>query len=292
MSIRNRMSVILIVFMAIVLAFAMTTPVSHAAAKPGKVKLTSVKSESYNEIELFWKAAKNAKKYEVFRATSKNGKYKRIKVTKVRIFYNRKLEMNQEYFYKVRAVNGKKKGAFSKVKSATPKLSRPWLWIESDLYTTILVSWNKVKGATGYELYRSSSDNRKYNLVGSFTDMEYLENDPELYKEYSYKVRAYRDVDGERYYSAYSVSSEIMLEIPSDVLSENIEVKETRLSDGDIVVEVINRNDVMVYLAMKTVLRDANGKRVGSLMDSLNYISPNRKYYYKIEVRDDNWKRI
>lgn len=88
--------------------------------KVGKAVLTSAKSTDNNAIKLTWKKAKNAKKYQVWRATAKNGKYKLIKTSAETTFTNKNLTAGKKYYYKIRAINGTLKGKFSAVKSATP----------------------------------------------------------------------------------------------------------------------------------------------------------------------------
>ncbi len=83
-------------------------------------KLTVAKSGK-TAAKLTWKLSGPAKGYQVYRATSFNGKYKLVKTLSKKTFTNKKLKKGKTYYYKVRAykkVNGKKAyGAFSAVKS-------------------------------------------------------------------------------------------------------------------------------------------------------------------------------
>ncbi|MDR0222136.1 MAG: fibronectin type III domain-containing protein [Oscillospiraceae bacterium] len=96
-----------------------------APAKP-----TSVKAEanSKSKITVSWKKVSGANGYEIYRATSKDGKYTRVKrVTKGDTvkWSNKELKTNKKYYYKVRAyktVDGKRVyGSFSAIKSARTK---------------------------------------------------------------------------------------------------------------------------------------------------------------------------
>ena len=76
---------------------------------PTIIKLTS----DEQGLRLTWKKVKGAKKYEVYSVTT--GKYKKIATVKTNsLSYSPKTE--QTYKYKVRAVNGSSKSAFSKAK--------------------------------------------------------------------------------------------------------------------------------------------------------------------------------
>ena len=82
------------------------------AASVGKVtKLKAVYTKG--KVNLTWKRTPRAKKYEIYRST--NGKkFKKVKTVKGLSWKDNK---KGEYWYKVRAVNGKHKGPFSNVTS-------------------------------------------------------------------------------------------------------------------------------------------------------------------------------
>lgn len=70
----------------------------------------------------------------------------------------------------------------------------------------ITVSWKKTSSATGYEIYRATSKNGKYQKIAtvkgkvSYTDIKGLKNG----KSYYYKIRAYKTVNGSKKYTTYS----------------------------------------------------------------------------------------
>lgn len=98
----------LISFLSITLA---TMPASVSMAKSKtlsfsqKAKVQSVKavSKTHNRIELKWQKMKGATGYQVYRATSKKGKYKKIATTKKTSLTNTKLKPEKKYYYKIRA---------------------------------------------------------------------------------------------------------------------------------------------------------------------------------------------
>lgn len=90
-------------------------------------KITGVKTKKAGKkkIKISWKAKGGATGYQVYRATSKHGKYKHITTVKNTSYVNKKLKKNKKYYYKVRAyrtVNGYAgKGVFSKTISKVAK---------------------------------------------------------------------------------------------------------------------------------------------------------------------------
>ena len=124
------MSKVLIFILAIAVVFAYSVmPVSQAyaasAKKPAKVKISSAKAITSSSVKLTWKKAKNAKKYEVYASKYAKKNFKKVATVKsskktytVKKLNKKALKANTKYYFKVRAINGKKKGKFSKVKSA------------------------------------------------------------------------------------------------------------------------------------------------------------------------------
>ena len=92
------------------------------------VRLSGVKAYDQRTIKVTWKKVDDASGYEVYRSTSKQGKFKKVKDLarkSARSFTDRKLSKKTTYYYKVRAyrkVDGKKVyGNYSAVKGAKTK---------------------------------------------------------------------------------------------------------------------------------------------------------------------------
>lgn len=72
----------------------------------------------------------------------------------------------------------------------------------------VTVRWNKISGASGYEVYMSTAQNGKYVNIKTITNgstVSYINTNLANKKTYYYKVRAYRLVGGKKVYSSYSV---------------------------------------------------------------------------------------
>ena len=96
---------------------------SSAAYASPNLNKTSIKTTAgKKQIKLSWKKVYGASGYVIYRATKKNGKYKKVKIIKkssVRSWTNKKLKSKRKYFYKVKAyrITGSKKAysAFSNI---------------------------------------------------------------------------------------------------------------------------------------------------------------------------------
>lgn len=94
--------------------------VAYAASSTSSLSKPEIKakSSSYEAIKISWAKVKNAKKYYIYRATSKSGEYKKIAETTKLSYSDKKIDQNKTYYYKVKAINGKKSSKYSSIKSS------------------------------------------------------------------------------------------------------------------------------------------------------------------------------
>ena len=79
--------------------------------------------------------------------------------------------------------------------------------INATSYNQLKLTWTKVKDATGYEVFRSTSAKSGFKKVKSITKnttVTYTNGSLATGKIYYYKVRAYKKVGTKTYYSSYS----------------------------------------------------------------------------------------
>lgn len=146
---------------------------------------------SDGKITVKWEAVTGATKYEVYRATSKDGTYTRISTTKNTSITNTSTTAGKTYYYKVRAICDVDAAvaAFSGVKSRTCDLPQPDLSIGRSSGKPKL-SWDKVSGAVSYKIYRATSKNGTYSLVKTTTSLSWKDTTAKKNKTYYYKVVA------------------------------------------------------------------------------------------------------
>ena len=177
-------------------------------AAPAKVK---AQSAGYASVRISWGKVSYATGYAVYRATSKNGTYKYIGKTSKNYYTDAKRTTGTTYYYKVRAyrtVNkANKYGAYSAIVYAKALPATPVLTAKNAGARKIKLSWKKISGAHGYEIYRATSKNGKYALakrVTSGSTLSFTNTGLTKGKTYYYKIRAYRTVKGSRKYGAFS----------------------------------------------------------------------------------------
>lgn len=176
-------------------------------------KIESLKQNSNyttNKIAMLWEKVKGADGYVVYRSNSKKGTYKYLKTVTTNTVTLYGLKAGNKYYYKVRAyrvVNGKKVyGAYSDAKMMFTKTAAPKLnvFLKS---RTAKISWSRVTGTQGYEIYMSNSKNgtyKKIKTVGSAT-LSFNKNGLSKGKRYYFRVRSYTKTgSGAKVYSEYS----------------------------------------------------------------------------------------
>ena len=88
-----------------------------------------------------------------------------------------------------------------KVKSVTPKPSAPVVKIGNSASSgKPMLTWNAVSGATSYKVYRATSQNGTYSLLGTVTATSYTNTGAKAGVTYYYKVKAVNSA-GESAYS-------------------------------------------------------------------------------------------
>ncbi len=156
-----------------------------------KITLSNIKESG--KIKVKWKKISKAKKYEVYRATSKKGKYSLIKTTKSTSLVNTSTKAGKRYYYKVRAIASKPaaNSARSEGKSQLCMLSKPTLGtpkLNSD--GKVILSWKSVSGTKNYYIYRSEKETGDYKRVATVKEKPYIDKKVVEGKTYYYKIRA------------------------------------------------------------------------------------------------------
>ena len=190
--------------------YSQYTAVKSAKPIPATPSVRAV-SAGYNSIKLSWKAIKGASGYTIYRATSSGGAYSKLKAQTGTSFTDSSLTTGKTYYYKVRAYRKSDStttyGSYSAVKSAKPVPAVPTVTATSAGYNSVKISWKKISGASGYEIYRATSKSGTYTKTGTVTSgstVSYTNKSLTTGTTYYYKVRAYRTVNSVKLYGAFS----------------------------------------------------------------------------------------
>ena len=162
---------------------------------PNFLPATTVKTanDSNGKIQLTWEDVAGAYEYEVYRAASASGTYSLIGTAYYTDFTDTSTKSGQTYYYKVRASKYDVKSAYSTAVKATdtsiPVLSNLTIKSGNAASGKPKLTWNKVSGATKYEIYRSGYRNGTYSKMFTTTNTSYTNTSAKAGYTYFYKVR-------------------------------------------------------------------------------------------------------
>ena len=197
---KKRCSFLALLVLAVMLLMPATT---QAAAKPGTVKLSSIKAVDYNKINIKWKKASGATNYIVYYKNAGDKKW-----IKVKTLDNKKtsythtsskaypITVGQKYTYTVKAYNKntKKSGSYNKTGLTTRTIPQKTtirsFSYEEDLHGVELI-WNKVKGADKYVIYCKDLLKSSWVKVDTVKGNYYLDKTPKKRISTTYTVRSY-----------------------------------------------------------------------------------------------------
>lgn len=185
-------------------------------AIPGKVNVTKVKANSYQEVQVNWSKAKNATSYHVYykeagarnwrKIDSVSGRYTSFKHRSSKAF---PLKPGKKYVYTVKAYNGnfKKWGSYNTKGWSVSVPKKPegkvpgtvkLCYVSATTDSEVIIDWEGVENATSYCIYYKESGAKnwvKIATVGSNTQF-YIHESSSAYPlkascKYLYTIRAY-----------------------------------------------------------------------------------------------------
>ena len=167
-----------------------------------KAKIKYAVSNGSNQIEVNWGAVSGAYGYRIKRSTSKNGTYKVVATLKGKnntTYQDKKLKTAKTYYYKIETinkVNGKKGYSDNSAAVSAKTLKTTSITaVKATGSTSVRLEWKAVDGASGYQIYRSTSKDSGYKKVGQVkgkNTKKYEDKTLEAGKTYYYQVRAYK----------------------------------------------------------------------------------------------------
>ena len=150
------------------------------AAKAGLAKAPATKLAAPKSVKVSQAGAKKAKvtwakvtgavKYDVYRSTKAASGYKKVGTVTAASYTDKKATAGKTFYYKVVAVG--KTAAANSVQSASAKVSimkKAAITVKTPARGKIKVSWKRVSGATGYQVYVSTKKNSGYKKTATIT---------------------------------------------------------------------------------------------------------------------------
>ena len=157
----------------------------------------NVERTAKRKAVLTWDKPAGAKT-QIYRATSKNGTYKRIKTVSKSKYTDTKVAAKKVYYYKIRFTKKEKgKTVYSKysakVKAAKYRPPAPFAVVLKNTSKGVKITWGKYKGAGYYLVDKSTSSNGEGDVIACCGDneLEWTDTEVKSGKTYYYRVTAW-----------------------------------------------------------------------------------------------------
>ena len=161
------------------------------------------------------------------------------------------------------------------------------LTTKSKAYNKVTLTWSGVDGATGYRVYRSTSKTSGFKKIKSITSsskVTYTNSNISCGTTYYYKVRAYRLVDGNYYFGAYSpvVSAKAKPATPASFKAGKSTRKKVKVSWK----AVTGASGYRIYRSTSKTGGFSRIKTVksGASTSYIKKTTRNKTYYYKMRA--------
>ena len=141
---------------------------------------------------LRWNAVEGAVKYEIYRSGKSSSGFKLYKTTEDTSLAINSATLGKTYYYKIKAIHGSSAAANSALGTAKKnicKLPRPVVTGGSVGSKCNLLSWDAVKNAQAYAVYRATSEKGTYKRIETVTKTRFVDYVSKG-KTYFYKVVA------------------------------------------------------------------------------------------------------
>lgn len=262
---------------------------------PQQIEISRLTVKSSDKIKLYWKLSNGANGYQVYRSAGLKGDYTMIAELKGKssvVYTDETLIPGKTYYYKIRPTvsnNGQQGyGSFSSpIKGKTvPKAEITS--VKSVNSNTLKITWDKIKNASTYQIYRSEKKAGGYEKIAELNNsaVKYSDKNIKSGKKYFYKIVVTGVLNGKEINSGYSkaVSNRTLKQVKISSIKATI-TDGLKLKWGKI-------TDASSYRIFRSTSKNGNYKRIATVAAkdaSAQYytdhkVKEGKTYYYKVQA--------
>ena len=245
----------------------------------------TVEANAAGKPVIKWSKISGAKKYEVYRAASEDGKYKKVKTITSVSYTDKTAELGDTYYYKVKAVASKSafNSAFSEIRSCLTICAQPTVTAKIVAVTgKPVLNWKAVTGATSYEIYRAENDGA-FVLITTQTELSYTDENTVADGKYSYQVKAI--AKNSALNSAESTSVTVTATCAKPAANITLNGKKPMISWEPV-------EGATKYYVYRSTKKGNGYKKVATVEEGESYTDSKAKkgttYYYKVVAVSEN----
>ncbi|MCD7742358.1 MAG: Ig-like domain-containing protein [Ruminococcus sp.] len=183
-------------------------------------KVSNLTSNSATKsITLKWDKVTSAQGYRIYEYNSSTKKWTKVATVKSGSTTSYKvtgLSTAKKYKFRIRAYrkfgSTIKWGSYSSTLTTSTKPTQVKISSASKSKTAVRLNWNKVTRATGYQIQRYDASAKKWVAVKTIKNgstLTYRDTGLKSNKVYKYRVRAYKTLNGNKYYGKWSVTKTV-----------------------------------------------------------------------------------
>ena len=233
----------------------------------GPVTISKIAAVSKG-IGMTWKSVSGADKYIVYRKDSADGQWKRLAVTASLKYTDKTVKSGKSYYYTVRAYKKVKNtvyyGSYNAEGTQYTYLAAPGSVSAVKSGKTLKITWDKVKGAEKYKIYRKQAGG-SWTLVKELTELSYTDTDVVKDKTYYYLVYAVKG-SFKSYHSSKAAGN----------LSEYPKMLSAVSNPSGVKISWKSLNNVKYYILYRKIEGQSSYKKVASTT-STSYLDINAR---------------
>ncbi|MCI8489203.1 MAG: hypothetical protein HFJ04_02945 [Lachnospiraceae bacterium] len=148
---------------------------------------------------------------------------------------------------------------------------------------SVSLKWNKVAGAGGYEIYRSTKKNGSYSRVATVKkagSVTYTDKTVKNGKNYYYKIRAYKGSGDSKITSGFCTAQNVKL-LKKPAISAKSQAAKIKVSWKKV-------GGAAKYEIYRCTSKNGSFKKIATVKDAASYMDTKKKsnktYYYKVRA--------
>ena len=189
--------------------------IQEATTQLKGVPVLSIAPYSSTRLTLSWTKVEGATRYIIYRKV-KGGSYSKVLTLggSDTSYTTNSLTPNQYYFIVKAARYDSTDRVMTNGSNEVEGVSvfdKPVVRVSKESDSTALISWDKVEGVNGYEVYRKTGSQSSYKKLKTLKECSYISKSLKMNGTYYYKVRGFKKEGDKKVYTAYSTAKTLRM---------------------------------------------------------------------------------